>query len=167
MREPQRRELFAVGLVVMAGEVELDETDPCASIFRLQAGNVHMSRRAGAEFDLIAILRVHVDLVAAVVVIAGEPFCSSRRLTDGMAAAALEDITIVSHVLAVEGLDLVGRVGGLKAGRFNAEMEVAEVEVDIGRVVLLTVVFLDRYSAGIGCEADACDVGILVGLDVH
>src|SRR5215469_13254986 len=162
-------QLFAVAVVMMTGEIERNEADLCSSILGLNADDVLVFGRPSAKLEMAAVIRVDVDGVGVVVfaLAAGESGGGATRLAYSIFPLTLEDVAVASHVLAIEGLDFIGRVGGLEGGGFDAEMEVAEVEVDVGGVAFLAVMFLDRHGAGVGGEADAGDVGILVGLDVH
>ena len=45
-------ELFAIGRIVVGGEVEYDEANLCATVLGLNADDMHVAGRAGAQFDI-------------------------------------------------------------------------------------------------------------------
>ena len=92
---------------MVGGEIECDEPDLGAAILGLNANDMHVAGRAGAQFDLI-VIGADVNLMAIVVVVAGEAFGRACGLADGLMAMTLDNVTVVSHVLAIKGLDLVG-----------------------------------------------------------
>src|SRR5581483_1910073 len=116
---------------------------------------------------MVVLIRYMNLAVVVIVVVAGEALCGVRGLTDGLVPFAFEHIAVTTHVFTVKGLNLVRRVRGLKGGSFDAEMEVAEIEIDVGGILVFAVIVLDDHSSGVGGKADARDVGVVVGLHVH
>ena len=124
--------VFAVVAVEVGGEVEGYEADSGASVAGLYSYDVLVEVGAGAEFEVV-VRGVDVDLAMASLVVAGEALRGVRGRADGVIVAALDDVAVAGgEVFAVEGEDLVLRVGGLEAGGLDAEVEAAEAHVDIG-----------------------------------
>ncbi len=79
---------------------------------------------------------------------------------------AIDDIAVAAEGFGVEGFYLVGIVGGVEAGCFDAQVKVAEAQVDVSCAAVF-IVFLDRSCAGLCGESDAGERYGFVGFDFH
>jgi hypothetical protein len=151
----------------MARQIERYETNLRATVLWFNADDVHVIGRSGAEFGVTMVVIVYAKLALALLVATGKALRGAGRLADGLIADALEHLSEAGHVLPVEGLDSRGCVGSLEGSGFDAQVEVAEVEIDVSGIVVFAVVVFDRHGAWISGQPDGRDIGVFIGLDVH
>jgi hypothetical protein len=159
--------ILAVVVREVRGKIESDETNFGAAISGFETDDVLVLFGACTEFEVVVVEVGRADVIVLLLV-AGKALRCARWRTDGAAAATLDDVAIaLRKILAVEGENFILLVRCLEASCLDAEMEAAEVHIDVGGVAIVIVLVLDGNSSRIGCEADGGGVAGVVSFDLH